>query len=152
MAVAAEGDPPPMPAEISVVLSRDVLVDQGPLAGLASALAHVENPFVVVMGGDMPRVPSDVLELMISMIAADEEIEMVALEDSGVVRPLPCVLAGRATATVTSLVGSGERRLRALLDVLKVRSLPEVSWRALDPDGGSTLDVDLPEDMTDLSN
>jgi hypothetical protein len=45
------------------------------------------------------------------------------------------------------LLDSGERRLRALLEVLDVEVLPPSTWRLDDPAGETLRDVDTPDDL-----
>jgi len=146
VAVAAESAP--MPEDVPVVVVRDPLEDEGPLAGLAGAMPEVGTEFAVVVGGDMPDVSPAVLELMIATLEEDHDVEIVALQDGEKVRPLPCVLrTSSATPKVGAMVESGERRLRALLSELRIAAVPETVWRILDPSGGSLRDIDHPGDM-----
>jgi len=52
-----------------------------------------------------------------------------------------------ASAALDRLVAQGERRLRALLDVLDARTVDEASWRGLDPDGVTLRDIDTEADL-----
>ena len=146
--VSIGDESPPLPQDLDLVVVRDRVNAQGPLAGLSAALGEVETDLAVIVGGDMPNVSPAVLELMLAALGEDEDVEIVALQDGGKVRPLPCVLrASPATAKVGTLVDSGERRLRALLSELRVAAVPESAWRTLDPDGGSLRDIDSPGDL-----
>ena len=121
----------------------------GPLVGLLAGLEIAEQPLVIVAGGDMPDLHPDVLGLLVrSLATADASIGAVALRSRGTISPLPvAVRTGAATDVARRLVADGERRLRSLFDHLQTRVLEEVEWRALDPDGGSIRDVDLPSDL-----
>jgi hypothetical protein len=52
-----------------------------------------------------------------------------------------------AGVAVRRLVGTGERRLGALLDDLDIRVIPQADWRFDDPDGRTLRDVDAPSDL-----
>jgi hypothetical protein len=58
------------------------------------------------------------------------------------------VRTDRALSVGRSLLGAGERRLRALLGALLVVVIDEPTWRALDPERWTLLDVDEPGDLT----
>ncbi|MBA2719841.1 MAG: molybdenum cofactor guanylyltransferase [Chloroflexi bacterium] len=121
----------------------------GPLVGVLAGLEVVEQPLVIVAGGDMPDLNPDVLSLLVrSLATADASIGAVALRSRATTSPLPAaVRTGAATDVARRLVADGERRLRSLFDHLPTRVLEESEWRALDPDGGSLRDVDVPSDL-----
>jgi molybdopterin-guanine dinucleotide biosynthesis protein A len=52
---------------------------------------------------------------------------------------------GRAAARAA--IAEGERSLQHLVDRLLHEQLPAETWRAIDPDGKSLLDVDTVEDL-----
>ncbi|OWY59315.1 hypothetical protein B7486_75250, partial [cyanobacterium TDX16] len=49
-----------------------------------------------------------------------------------------------------ALLGAGEQSMRALLDRVTVDEVPEVEWRAVDPDGRSFVDLDTEDDLRRL--
>ena len=137
------------PTDTPIRFVADPEAFEGPLVGLLAGLEIVEQPLVIVAGGDMPNLHPEVLGLLIrSLAAADSSVTAVALRSRGTVSPLPvAVRTGAATDVARRLVADGERRLRSLFDHLPTRVLEEIEWRALDPDGGSLRDVDLPSDL-----
>ena len=147
VSVAFEGKAPPMPEDVAVVLVRDRVPDEGPLAGLCTALGLVSTPLALVAAGDMPRLSSAVLGLMLREAVSHPDAQVVALRDGEKVRPLPCVVRAEAAPHLDELVASGERRLRALVQEFPLAVVAESEWRALDPAGGSLQDVDRPEDL-----
>jgi molybdopterin-guanine dinucleotide biosynthesis protein A len=121
----------------------------GPLIGLLSGLEVVDEPLVIVVGGDMPTLQADVLELLLrTLAAADPSIGAVVLRSAGTAVPLPAaVRAGAATSAARELIRDGERRLRSLFGVLSTRTVDEREWRLLDPAGATLRDVDVPGDL-----
>ncbi len=121
----------------------------GPLVGLLAGLEVVDEPLVVVAGGDMPDLRADVLRLLVrSLRAADPAVGAVALRSRGALAPLPvAVRTGAATDVARRLIGDGERRLRSLFDHLPTRILDEAEWRPLDPDEATLRDVDVFADL-----
>lgn len=130
---------------------HDEVAGEGPLAGLATGLSVAEGDWVVlVVGGDMPDLHPDVLALLVG--ALDDSHPLAVLGEPPDDRPRPLPMALRAVAgarAAAELLASGERRLRAMFDVLPVAVVPARDWLALDPDGGSLRDVDLPGDLRD---
>ena len=140
--VAAPGAELAVPSGVRVV--HDPVGFEGPLAGLVTGLGDTMEEVVLVVGGDMPTLVTAVLESMISGLD-DPAIAAVVLAHDGRPRPLPMVVR-RATAlgAARSSLQAGDRRLRAIIEALPVRIIPEDAWRRLDPDGATLRDVDTP--------
>jgi molybdopterin-guanine dinucleotide biosynthesis protein A len=120
----------------------------GPLVGLLTGLEAVEQPLVIVVGGDMPTLRPDVLRLLVRTLSSRPTIGGVVLRSRGALVPLPAaVRTGAATDMSRRLVGDGERRLRSLFERLPTRILDEGEWRPLDPGGETLRDVDRPADL-----
>ncbi|MDP9296660.1 MAG: NTP transferase domain-containing protein [Actinomycetota bacterium] len=131
---------------VGVRISRDAEAYGGPLRGLAAGLAGVTTDLALVAGGDMPRLASSVLRKMCRTVESSDA-DAVALLEASKRRPLPLVLRTRVLSSVEELLDRGERSLKSLLTAIRVTDLEEKVWRALDPDGGTLLDVDLPADL-----
>jgi hypothetical protein len=94
----------------------------------------------------MPGISAKLLSLMAGR--AGEGRNAIVLRDGQGSPPLPAVLAvGPALSLARTLLETGERRLRALVEGLGPDGLPEAVWRREDADGAWRNDVDLPEDM-----
>src|SRR5438094_316039 len=93
---------------------------------------------IVLAGGRSVRFGGDKLSAV---------IDGRALLDRAV-DPLAMALRRNAALTAARLtLGHGDRSLLALLDGVRVATVPEHAWRALDPDGATLLDVDVPADL-----
>lgn len=128
-------------------LAHDERAFEGPLAGLAAGLGALAaaTDRVIVVGGDQPTLVPDVLRLLLE--ALDDGADAAALEIDGRPRPLPMAVRREPGAVrAAALLAEGERRLRALPEALGARVVDEDAWRALDPDGRSARDVDVPGD------
>ena len=129
----------------------------GPLVGLSAALAVTTTPFAIVVGGDMPRLVPAVLAAMLAELEAHDVANGASVPDAVVLaqpgggRPLPCALRVPVARLATDhALATGERSLRAMLAALRVRELPEASWRALDPSADTLIDIDVPADLEGL--
>jgi molybdopterin-guanine dinucleotide biosynthesis protein A len=144
--IAPNASAPSLPS--GARLARDATEGEGPLAGLDAGLRDVTTTFAIVAGGDMPDLQRGVLERMLDE-ARTKGTDAVALADGGEVRPLPCVLrAERAADAARTLLRSGRRSVRDLLDALHVTVIAESTWRAVDPAGLTLFDVDEPADLS----
>lgn len=149
LVVAPPGERPDLPGGVPLLLQHDVAEGQGPLVAVSNALANVRTPLALVVGGDMPELAGPVLLEMLR-VAEEADVDAIALREGERFRPLPVVLRlGRARPVAAGLVRSGERRLRTLLDALRVAVVDEPTWRNLDPAGRTLFDVDEPDDLSD---
>ncbi len=138
---------PDLPAGVRVRPVRDPVEDGGPLVGLAAGLAEARTGWALVVAGDMPGLSPVVLREMLR-VASEEGAEAVSLLAGTDLQPVPQVVSvDPALRAATVLLDSGERSLRALLRTLDVAPVEERAWRALDPEGETLRDVDVPADL-----
>jgi molybdopterin-guanine dinucleotide biosynthesis protein A len=145
--VLAPGDPGEgLPPGVRVV--NDTSEGDGPLAGLhAGMMAAIRSERVVVAGGDMPEMSEAVLTEMLRVLEGSGA-DAVALSDGGRPRPLPVALrTWPAADAVHTLLHAGRRRLRDVLDALTTAVIDEATWTQLDPERGTLVDIDTPEDL-----
>jgi molybdopterin-guanine dinucleotide biosynthesis protein A len=151
--VGADAPDPALPRDVAVpvLVARDAVAGQGPLAGLAAGLAAASHPLAILVGGDQPWLRSGILHLLVAgleSVPGRPDVDVVALADGASLWPFPVALRA-ATArpgAETALAGT-ERRLVGLFGRLRVRSVPETRWRELDPAGDSLRDVDTRGDL-----
>jgi molybdenum cofactor guanylyltransferase len=146
--VGAPGASPSVPPEVGLV--HDARAFEGPLAGLATGFGALvpDVDRVIVVGGDMPGLVPAVLRLLASTLADDPAIDLVLLAGDDRTRPLPSAIRRSSGAGATEiLLAAGERRLRALTEVLTTAVIPAPAWRSLDPSGATLDDVDTPADL-----
>jgi molybdenum cofactor guanylyltransferase len=145
--LGADTPEPAMPAGVDATVTRDAMLDEGPLKGLQAGLESADAPVVVAVGGDMPDLQPEVLR---EMLRASRETGAVAvaLSDRGEARPLPCVLRTEPAAdAVAVLLGGGRRSLRELLAAVTTVVVDEPTWIAFDPERRTLVDIDEPGDV-----
>jgi molybdenum cofactor guanylyltransferase len=146
--LAPDAAEPPLPDGAErVSFARDPVAYEGPLAGTRVGLERVHAEYAVLVAADMPGVRSELLALMAER-ATGTGRNAIALRDGDGTRPLPAVLRiGPALTLARSLLETGERRLRALVEGLEPDALPQDVWSGADLLGAWRRDVDLPEDL-----
>jgi molybdopterin-guanine dinucleotide biosynthesis protein A len=146
--VAPDAPEPPLPDGAErVSFARDPVAYEGPLAGTRVGLERVHAEYAVLVAADMPGVRSELLSLMAER-ATGTGRNAIALRDGNGTRPLPAVLRIEPALTLArSLLETGERRLRALVEGLEPDALPQDLWSGADPLGAWRRDVDVPEDL-----
>jgi molybdopterin-guanine dinucleotide biosynthesis protein A len=123
----------------------------GPLVALATGLVHVRHDLCLVLAADMPTVNPKVVQLMLARAVADPALNAIALERDGTPQPLPVLIRARsAYPYLARIVASGERRLRAVLDMPATCVIDERSWQRADRDRDSLRDIDTPADYQQL--
>lgn len=146
--LAPDAVEPPLPdGSDRVRFARDRVAYEGPLAGSLVGLEHVRGEYAVIVAADMPGVSPELLSFMADRAAAGRR-KAVLLSDADGRRPLPAVVAvAPALVLARMLLGSGERKLRALVEGLDPEGLPETVWNRLDAQGAWRDDVNAPGDL-----
>jgi molybdenum cofactor guanylyltransferase len=145
--VAAPDANPDVP--VGVRVAHDPVAFEGPLAGLAAGLAALDPAVdrLIVVAGDMPSLMPAVLRRLLDAVASGADAAILGRE--GDTPPLPLSLRRRrAQAAVGTLLDAGERRLRAVSQVLDAEVIPEATWRFDDPAAATLRDMDTPEDLS----
>jgi molybdopterin-guanine dinucleotide biosynthesis protein A len=145
--IAPDAEEPPLPLGAPAGIVRDAREGEGPLAGAYTGLSAVRTELALLAGGDMPDLQLPVL-LELLKVAVEAPVEAVVLADGEGFRPLPAVLrVESARDAAHALLDSGRRRLRDLLDALRVAIVDEATWHALDPERRTLFDVDEAADL-----
>ncbi len=144
--VAPDAEPAiPQSLEARVRVVHDPEPFGGPLVGLVAALAYVDSPIAIVVGGDMPNLVPAVLHRLVTALGP---AQAALLEVPGRVQPLPAALdVPAARAAGSEVVARGGRSLRDLLGRLDPVVLPAPVWLALDPAAATIADIDRPSDL-----
>jgi molybdenum cofactor guanylyltransferase len=134
-----------------LVLARDAVALQGPLAGLSAGLAALPAgvDVVVVAAGDMPLLVPAVLRRLVAEVAEAPSVGAARLE-ADPVAPLPiAVRVPVAGPAVMDLLARDRRRLRELFDAVPTAVVPAAAWLELDPDGATLRDIDTRADLSE---
>ena len=145
--VVAPDANPDVPGGVRV--AHDPVAFEGPLAGLAAGLAALDPAVdqVVVVAGDMPSLISAVLRRLLDAVASGADAAILGRD--GDIPPVPLALRRRrALAAAGTLFDAGERRLRAVSQVLDAEVIPESTWRLDDPTAATLRDIDTPGDLS----
>ncbi|WP_424952105.1 molybdenum cofactor guanylyltransferase [Deinococcus sp.] len=118
-------------------LVPDLRPGGGPLAGLETALAALtaqvqEGGWLAFSAVDLPFLISGYWALLAGQLLAGSRAggvqAVTGLDESGRRQPLAALYHTSALPQVTALLDGGERRMKALLNLLPVR---EVGWRSV---------------------
>ncbi|HEV8425112.1 MAG TPA: NTP transferase domain-containing protein [Actinomycetes bacterium] len=135
--------PPPGRPPVGLVTDPGL----GPLAALAAALGALDAEHVLVLAGDHP---GPRVELLAHLVGLRARGEAVVCRRGPRLEPLVAVYQrapALAAARARLAEPAGDRSLLGLLAALRTLVVEEASWRALDPDGRSFVDLDDPADL-----
>jgi molybdopterin-guanine dinucleotide biosynthesis protein A len=125
---------------------HDATAFEGPLVGLVTGMAAAAGLRCLVVGGDMPTLSEPVLAALLAELD-DPTIGVVLLERGDDVPPLPMAIRRSTLPTLQQATDRGERRLRAVRELLATKVVREPAWRILDPEGKTFADVDTVADL-----
>lgn len=134
-----------LPASVSVV--ADEVAYQGPLGGLATAMAHADNEWVLAVAADMPHLEPQIIR---ALWAVREGFDVVV--PVGEKGPEPLLALYRVDACLPvarEVLATGRRRLVAIFPAVRVAEVPVEALRAVDPDLRSLVNVNTPADLAE---
>jgi molybdenum cofactor guanylyltransferase len=118
---------------------------QGPLGGIAAALAASPHRLVAVVAVDMPDASADVLADLAAAWRAGDDV--VAPHADGRIQPLHAVWAVDALAAVRRALVAGRLAVHDVLGDLSLKVVGEETWHAVDPAGRFARNINRPEDV-----
>jgi FdhD protein len=124
----------------------DEVAYQGPLGGLATALAHAEDDWVLAVAADMPWLNPDVVRAL--WASRDGAQVVIPVTEKGP-EPLLALYHVSCLPVARKVLESGRRRLVAIFPSVKVAEVPVEQLRAVDPELLSLVNVNTPEDLAE---
>lgn len=134
-----------LPAAVRVL--QDEVAYQGPLGGLVTALSATEDDWVLAVAADMPWLRPEVVRLLWDA-RGDAQVVMPVGEKGP--EPLLALYHRDCLPVAQRVLESGRRRLVAMLSSVRVVEVPLAALRAADPDLVSLVNVNTPEDLSDV--
>ena len=119
----------------------------GPLGGVATALAHAPDEWVLAVAADMPWVRPDVLR---ALWDARGDGQVVVLVTPKGPEPLLAFYHRSVLPIAQRILESGRRRLVAIFPEARVVEVPVETLHAIDPQLRSLVNVNTPEDLADV--
>jgi len=117
---------------------------QGPLAGVATALARTDKDHVVLVAVDHPFVTTNTLRHLVEMA---DGLPIVPVDDHGV-RQVTCAVYPKTIADAASQEAIGGGSVQSLLDRVSFTAVTSESWRVWGEDGRSWFSADDPESLS----
>jgi molybdenum cofactor guanylyltransferase len=118
---------------------------QGPLAGIAGALASTFAPWNLILASDLPYLTRDWLNWLLARIAESQSQILVPRTRRGL-EPLAAVYRRECATPIAQALSRGVRKVTNALAELQVQIVEESEWRKIDPDGRVLTNMNTPAD------
>jgi len=139
------GDPAGAYGCFGVPVISDPSPDQGPLAGIRTALMNTDAPLVFCCACDMPFLETALVGHLLAL--AERGAAAVVPWVRGEPEPLCAVYAREALPVIEDVLASGRRSIRDILDKMPMRYIEEDDLRHYDPELRSFVNVNTPDDL-----
>ncbi len=140
--IAIMANDPTALGEHDVPVIPDATTGQGPLAGIAAALAWSPAPRVFALGGDMPFPNLDVIDLLLSRPG-----DLVVPVIGGRPEPLCAVYSVACAPAIERRLATGRRKAAALVDDVAATRIQEGELRQIDPTLRFLVNVNTTSDL-----
>ena len=127
----------------AVTILRDAYPGQGPLSGIATALAAADG-WVMLLACDMPLLDPAVLAFLLAQ--ADDGWDAVVPHVDGRFQTMHALYHRRCLPAVEAAMARGDRRAVAFYDAVRVRTVDEATYTRVDPARRSLANVNTPEE------
>jgi molybdopterin-guanine dinucleotide biosynthesis protein A len=137
-----------LPAVAGLRSLRDERADGGPVGGLLTGLRSARHPIVIAAACDHPFLSAVALAGLVRLAPG---YDAVVPRQSGRPQPLHAVYSKGASTHAETYIGGGGQSLRGLLSGMAVRWVDDAELAWLDPSGRSLLNVNTPDEWSDVS-
>ncbi len=131
-------------ANLSVKLTNDIYLNNGPLAGLHSGLLAAKHSHALVVACDMPFLNLKLLKYMVSL-PLDYDVLIPKVGDW--LEPLHAIYSRRCIEPIEGRLHGHHFRVQDLLDDVSVHCLPESVLETFDPQNHSFFNVNSREKL-----
>ena len=90
----------------------------GPLAGMASALASVQTPYLLVCPCDTPHPPADLARRLYRTLM-DNNADVAVVDDGKRMHPVFCLMKTSLGSSLSKQLAQGERKIDRWFDTLR---------------------------------
>jgi molybdopterin-guanine dinucleotide biosynthesis protein A len=126
----------------------DALPNAGPLGGVVAALRTSPHRLLAVVAVDLPWVDPGLIRMLADLIG-DHDVALC--ETGGGVEPLHAVYSTAILAAAEAALAGPDRSLRRLIGTANALQVPESRWRGAGFSEKFALNVNTPEDLTEIN-
>ena len=134
---------------LDLPMTGDLYPGSGPLAGIHAALRHVEQERVFVVACDMPNLNAGLIRYLCDIAENEDEYDAVIPWPESGPEPLHGVYHRRALPVIEESLDTGERKIGAVLEKLRVRRVRQEDILARVPDLRVFTNINQVDDLVD---
>lgn len=117
----------------------------GPLGGIAAGLQAMKSELAIVVACDMPFLNVALLHWLIDQAA---DYDVVVPQTGAEYEPLHAIYRRTCTSPIVQRIEQGDRRVISFFADVRLRTIEEAAWRAIDPAGRSLVNLNTPGDLS----
>jgi molybdenum cofactor guanylyltransferase len=133
--------------DVKAMLIQDMILHQGPLAAIYTALLFSPHEWVFVKATDMPYLE---LELPTMMFELKTGFDVVTPTVNSMYEPLLALYNRRCLPAIATSLEGMERQVVSFYKRVKVKAIDEGQWRSVDREGRSFWNINTAEDWEKL--
>jgi molybdopterin-guanine dinucleotide biosynthesis protein A len=123
----------------------------GPLGGIATALAHAQSNWCLILACDMPFLTKEWLTFLLSYseqseTSAQKPIDVIVPETTRGLEPLCAIYRASCASILAATLDRGVHKVTDALADLKLHRITESQWRQFSPDGNLFGNLNTPQD------
>jgi molybdopterin-guanine dinucleotide biosynthesis protein A len=135
---------PPIECQRPLVVVRDPIEGEGPLAGIVAGLEATEADSVLVVACDQPFVRSALLQYLLGQL--ESHVAAVPVFD-GRPQPLCSAVSRSVVPMLRAAFEEGERAAMVIVESPGALLVQPDQWRHFDPEGRSFVGVNTPDEF-----
>jgi molybdenum cofactor guanylyltransferase len=118
---------------------------QGPLVGIATALATTRSPWNLILACDLPYLTADWVDWFLNR-AQNSAAQVVMPRTSGGLEPLAAAYRRECGGPIATALAQGVRKVTDALEQFQIEVVLESEWRHIDPHGRVLRNMNTPVD------
>lgn len=132
---------------LNISIYSDIWPNKGSLGGLASAIAHSQSDWTLILACDMPFVQASFLQFLITLLESDLDA-VVPLWQSQL-QPFHAIYHKRCLSTFTEYIAKNALKITPILEQLRLRRVYASEYRMFDKNGLSFYNVNTPSELSE---
>ncbi len=134
---------------LGIETRADIIPNSGTLGGIHSALTYATNDAVICVGCDIPFIDTNLLLYLISVLGKHDAVIPYTCSEKGqmTLQTLCAVYSKRCLPIIEKMLKDAEYRVHALKWHGDINLIRPETWKKIDPDGHSFLNINTPADF-----
>lgn len=134
---------------LGIETKADIIANAGTLGGIHAALTYSTNDAVICVGCDNPFIDTNLLLYLISVLGKHDAVIPYTYSEKTqmTLQTLCAVYSKRCLPIIKKMLNDAEYRVHALKWHAKINLITPETWKKIDSDGYSFLNINTPDDF-----